>query len=80
MSKLATGYKVVKSKSIPTWIKVFLVVALLYGISPIDILPDLIPVIGLIDDIVVALTLLGPALIGLLKHFSKKDRELPQTK
>jgi uncharacterized membrane protein YkvA (DUF1232 family) len=77
LTRATAGYKVVKNKSIPTWIKVFVVMALLYGVSPIDLIPDLIPVIGLIDDIVVAITLLGPALIGLLSHFSKRRAERP---
>ena len=34
---------------------VVLILALLYIISPIDLIPDVIPVVGWIDDLVVAL-------------------------
>ena len=34
---------------------VFIILAILYIISPIDLIPDIIPIIGWIDDIVVGL-------------------------
>lgn len=36
-----------------------LIIAFIYLISPIDIIPDIIPVIGFIDDIVVLLIAFG---------------------
>lgn len=38
-----------------SFVTVILVLALLYIISPIDLIPDVIPVVGWIDDLVVAL-------------------------
>ena len=35
------------------WIVLILVLALLYIISPIDIVPDPIPVVGWVDDVLV---------------------------
>jgi uncharacterized membrane protein YkvA (DUF1232 family) len=35
-----------------------LIVALLYGASPIDLIPDFLPIIGILDDAVVVPTLL----------------------
>ena len=35
----------------PFFAKAIIVFALIYGISPIDLLPDVLPVIGQIDDI-----------------------------
>ncbi|PON15758.1 hypothetical protein C2W62_22125 [Candidatus Entotheonella serta] len=34
--------------------RVVLIIALLYIVSPIDLIPDAIPLIGLLDDILVA--------------------------
>ena len=34
--------------------KTLLIIALLYVISPIDLLPDAIPLLGLVDDVLVA--------------------------
>jgi len=35
----------------PTLAKVFMGVGLLYGLSPLDIVPDLIPLLGQLDDL-----------------------------
>ena len=35
------------------WIVLILVLALLYIISPVDVVPDVIPVIGWADDVLV---------------------------
>ena len=39
-----------KYKAVPFWTIAAIVVALLYVLNPFDIIPDFIPVIGLIDD------------------------------
>ncbi|MCY7315112.1 MAG: DUF1232 domain-containing protein [Rubrivivax sp.] len=36
----------------PGWLKPAVALVLLYVISPIDLLPDVLPVIGLVDDVV----------------------------
>ena len=45
--------KVVKSSKTPLKAKLSIVVLLLYIVSPIDLVPDFIPVIGQLDDLVV---------------------------
>ncbi|HNR43558.1 MAG TPA: YkvA family protein [Methanofastidiosum sp.] len=47
---------------------VFIILNLIYIISPIDFIPDFIPVIGLIDDIIALLIAIS---IG-VKYFVKK--------
>jgi uncharacterized membrane protein YkvA (DUF1232 family) len=37
----------------PTWLKVGTALTFLYVISPIDLIPDAIPVLGVVDDLVV---------------------------
>jgi uncharacterized membrane protein YkvA (DUF1232 family) len=39
-----------RDKRMPTWTRFLLLVPVLYVASPIDILPDLIPILGRVDD------------------------------
>jgi uncharacterized membrane protein YkvA (DUF1232 family) len=51
--------RMLKDSSVPTAEKALFLAAIVYVISPIDLIPDLFPFIGQVDDIyVVALTLL----------------------
>lgn len=58
-----------KHKDTPWYIKALAAVTLVYALSPIDLIPDFIPVIGLLDDLVIL-----PALIALTLHLLPKDR------
>lgn len=49
-----------KDKQTPLLAKVFAAVTVTYALSPIDLIPDFIPVLGLLDDL-----LLLPALVAL---------------
>lgn len=49
-----------KHKSTPWYAKAVLGVTLVYALSPIDLIPDFIPVLGYLDDVI-----LLPALIAL---------------
>lgn len=37
----------------PGWFKAGVALALLYLISPVDLLPDVLPVVGVVDDLIV---------------------------
>ena len=37
----------------PTWLKVGTALIVLYVISPIDLIPDALPVIGVVDDLII---------------------------
>ena len=52
---------VLKDERTPPWPKQLLAVAIGYAISPIDIIPDFIPVLGLLDDLVIVPTLIWMA-------------------
>ena len=52
----------------PKVAKVFLALALFYAISPVDLIPDFIPIIGFLDDIIIV-----PGLIILALRFVPKD-------
>lgn len=52
-------YRLFTDSRVPTTEKVFLIGAIVYVVSPIDLIPDFIPFIGEVDDLyLVALTLL----------------------
>jgi uncharacterized membrane protein YkvA (DUF1232 family) len=52
-------YRLFKDSRVPTAEKAFLIGAIVYVISPLDLIPDLIPFIGEVDDLyLVSLTVL----------------------
>ena len=57
-----------KSPEIPWYTKALAALALVYALSPIDLIPDFIPVLGYLDDLIIL-----PALIALTIHFIPKD-------
>jgi uncharacterized membrane protein YkvA (DUF1232 family) len=55
---LVSDYWNKRYREIPYWAICAIVFALLYVLSPVDLIPDFIPVIGLVDDaVIVALCL-----------------------
>ena len=57
-----------KDKKTPWYAKVFAAITVAYALSPIDLLPDFIPVLGYLDDVI-----LLPALVALTVKFIPKD-------
>ncbi|MBX3118088.1 MAG: DUF1232 domain-containing protein [Fimbriimonadaceae bacterium] len=49
---------------------------LAYGVSPVDLIPDLIPVLGLADDVALWATILAYALILRQKTKMAKRKEI----
>jgi uncharacterized membrane protein YkvA (DUF1232 family) len=56
LGELQLAYKMLRDPNfqIDTQTKMVLVIALLYVVSPIDLVPDAIPLLGLLDDVLVA--------------------------
>jgi uncharacterized membrane protein YkvA (DUF1232 family) len=61
-------YLALKHKKTPWFAKVIAAIALIYAISPIDIVPDFIPVVGYLDDLIIL-----PGLIALFIKLVPKD-------
>lgn len=60
-----------KSKDTPLVAKVLAVITVGYALSPIDLIPDFIPVLGYLDDIIIL-----PALIALtIRHIPQETFE-----
>ncbi|MGN0467855.1 MAG: YkvA family protein [Acutalibacteraceae bacterium] len=57
-----------KDKRTPVWAKIFAAITVAYALSPIDLIPDFIPVLGYLDDVV-----LLPALIAVTVRMIPKD-------
>ena len=57
-----------KAKETPWYAKVFAALTVAYALSPIDIVPDFIPVLGYLDDLIIL-----PALVALTVKLIPKD-------
>jgi uncharacterized membrane protein YkvA (DUF1232 family) len=64
-------YYLIRDPKMNLGVKATAVLAILYFISPVDAIPDFIPVTGMLDDATViasALTILGPLMTPFLKR------------
>ena len=67
----------VRSRSVARWKKVLGVLAVVYAILPIDLVPDVIPIFGWLDDVgflTVAFGLIGR---DMAKHAREAKQEAP---
>lgn len=69
--RLKSFQKTAMAEETPLKAKILLVLAIVYFLSPIDLIPDFIPVIGYLDDMIIV-----PALIWLaFREIEKNARE-----
>ncbi|OGO76690.1 MAG: hypothetical protein A2Y23_10885 [Clostridiales bacterium GWB2_37_7] len=66
--ELTALYLAYKDSSVPWYAKLFTAIVIGYAISPIDLIPDFIPVLGYLDDLI-----LIPAGIALALKMIPKD-------
>ncbi|WP_051309197.1 YkvA family protein [Desulfogranum japonicum] len=59
LGMLKHAYRVFISPSTPMYVKIVLAAGLLYALSPYDVIPEWIPVIGVLDDLALAALLIG---------------------
>lgn len=60
-SNICTLYYGVRDPRVPWYVKLLTLLVVAYVISPVDLIPDFIPVIGLLDDVIlvpIAITLI----------------------
>ena len=50
---LSALYFAYKRKDIPVYAKILIVIIIGYALSPVDIIPDFIPVLGYLDDLII---------------------------
>ncbi len=65
---LPAVFLAIKKKETPVVAKVFALITIAYALSPMDFIPDFIPVLGYLDDII-----LLPLFIALTLKFIPKD-------
>ena len=70
-------WRLMRDRRVPWLTKLFPVMALVYVLTPIDIIPDYIPIRGQMDDILVAGLLLGVFVVAspwkvVLEHITGK--------
>ena len=70
--KLATDipaiYIALKDKKTPILAKIFAGITIVYALSPVDLIPDFIPFLGYLDDLIIL-----PLLVALTIKFIPKD-------
>ncbi len=71
LQKAMELYKVAMSPDTPLWAKATALGSLGYLISPLDFIPDFIPVAGLTDDVAA----LGAAVTALMKHITPEIKD-----
>jgi uncharacterized membrane protein YkvA (DUF1232 family) len=59
--ELAIAWRTFRHAATPTRVKAMLLLAVLYVLSPIDLIPDVVPILGWLDDIGVVVILLSVA-------------------
>lgn len=68
-SDIPAVFIALKDKGTPAAAKIFAAITVAYALSPIDLIPDFIPVLGYLDDVI-----LLPALVALTIKFIPKDK------
>lgn len=48
-----TLYLAYKDPRVPWYVKVFIAMIIGYALSPVDLIPDFIPILGLLDDLII---------------------------
>jgi len=61
-------YLALKDKRTPYVAKIFAAITVVYALSPIDLIPDFIPILGYIDDVIIL-----PSLIALTIKLIPRD-------
>jgi uncharacterized membrane protein YkvA (DUF1232 family) len=50
---LSALYLAYKRKDVPILAKIIIIIAIAYALSPIDLIPDFIPILGYLDDLLI---------------------------
>lgn len=59
------------SRKSPWWLKLLPVLAVLYVISPVDLVPDFAPIIGWLDDVGILGVVTGLVIRSLKRHLQE---------
>ncbi len=68
-------WRLVRDPRVPIWTKLIPALALLYVLSPLDFIPDILPVIGQIDDLTIMLASMQLMQRFVPEHLLKEHRD-----
>lgn len=68
-----------KDQDTPFIAKIFAGLTIAYALSPIDLIPDFIPVLGYLDDLIILPALVALTLRFIPKEVFEKNRELAKS-
>ncbi len=74
-TQLLTVYYAYKNPEIKLLPRIIIGIAIAYALSPIDIIPDFIPVIGYLDDLIIIPALLSLAIKMIPKEIMEESRK-----
>jgi uncharacterized membrane protein YkvA (DUF1232 family) len=72
---LTALYLAYKRKDIPIFAKILIVITIGYALSPIDLIPDFIPVLGYLDDLIILPVLIYFAIKLIPKNVLEECKE-----
>jgi uncharacterized membrane protein YkvA (DUF1232 family) len=72
---LKTLYFALKDENLPVLSRVLIFITLGYALSPVDLIPDFIPVLGYLDDLVIVPFLIGLTIKSIPKEIFEKAKE-----
>ncbi|MDR2634138.1 MAG: DUF1232 domain-containing protein [Treponema sp.] len=72
---LAALYLAYKRKEVPRYAKMVIILTIGYALSPLDLIPDFIPVLGYLDDLIIVPLLVYWSLTLIPEHVIHECRE-----
>ena len=74
-TNLAALYLAYKRKDVSIFAKIIIIAAIAYVLSPIDLIPDFIPILGYLDDLLIVPILVFFAIKLIPKHIMDECKE-----
>jgi uncharacterized membrane protein YkvA (DUF1232 family) len=62
-------------KDVPITAKIIIIIAIIYALSPIDLIPDFIPVLGYLDDLLILPVLIYVSIKIIPKNILEECKE-----
>lgn len=75
---IPTIFLSLKDKETPIIAKIFAVITVAYALSPVDLIPDFIPVLGYLDDVILLPMLIAFTLKFIPQDVYEKNRKLAE--
>jgi uncharacterized membrane protein YkvA (DUF1232 family) len=77
--KMALGRDILSDPRIPAWSRILAGALIVYLASPLDLIPDFIPVIGFLDDLLIVLVAAGLLIRSIPDHVLEQHLQRHET-